>query len=365
MIVHEWTAAASDPVQEGRAYGDVWRPQLRASLSAYLDLFAQSAIPTAVALDVADGCRLMTEEHAPEIAAEMRGMAEGSGLSLLEVYLLAARTEVLARSPQGGECSTIVDLSDPSAPPRTLQTWDWHETLSNETVVRRLTSTSGARVVTFSEFGQPAKIGVNDRGVGLHFNILHHTSDGDSAGVPVHVLARMILDRAHDLDDAIALAERTPCSASSVLTVVTFDGAVGDAASIEVAPAGVAVIRPCAHGTLVHTNHFLDPVLAAGEYAPYVSTTVERFRCLSDAAASAQLPDAFARARAFGAIPDAPITVRPRADMPAHTRWETKLTVALDVESAAVEFAARAPADVEAEDWRRVTVEERTADTAG
>ena len=353
MIVHEWSALTGDEYEEGRRFGRHWAPQLAAALDSYVRLFSQSGVPAGMARDVAEGCRTATEEHAPEIAAEFVGMAEGSGLSLSDVYLLTARTEILARMTPSMECSTVVHVPSDGTAPRTLQTWDWHETLSNETVVRRFRSRAGTGIVAFSEFGQPAKIGVNDRGLGLHFNILHHRSDGSQAGVPVHVLARMILDRARSVDDAADIARSIPLAASSVLTVVTFDGDSAAAASIEVAPAGVAIIQASPGRTLAHTNHFLDESLAAGEYSPYETTSVPRYQCLVDSAELAKIVDDRERALAFGAIPDAPISVRARPEQPEHLRWETKLTVALDVVGGALAFASAAPADVASSEWRR------------
>lgn len=356
MIIHEWSAEGAGPQEEGRRFGARWSPQLTAARDSYLRLFAQSGVPAERARAMADGCRAMIETHAPEIADEFVGIADGSGLSSTDVHLLTARTEILARMTPSMECSTIVHVPEAASAPRTLQTWDWHETLSNETVVRRLRSASGTSVVTFCEFGQPAKIGVNDRGLGLHFNILHHRSDGSQTGVPVHVLARMVLDRASTVADAVEIARSVPLAASSVLTVAAFDGQTAEAAAVEVSPAGVAVLPVPRGHTLAHTNHFLDETLAAGEYSPYKTTSVPRYQCLTDAADLARTVDDRERALAFGAIPDAPISVRARPEEPEHLRWETKLTVALDVEVGALSFAAAAPADVVDAEWRRVGV---------
>lgn len=361
MIVHEWSSDGDSPHDDGVRFGAHWSPQLHGARDSYLRLFAQSGVGAESARAVADECRAATETYAPEIAAEFAGIADGSGLPLTDVHLLTARTEILARMTPSMECSTVVHVPDDATPPRTLQTWDWHETLSNETVVRRLRSTSGARVVTFCEFGQPAKIGVNDRGVGVHFNILHHRSDGSQAGVPVHVLARMILDRAGSMTDAVALARSVPLAASSVLTVVAFDGTTPSAAAVEVSPAGVAVLPAQRGHTLAHTNHFLDAELAAGEYSPYETTSIPRYQCLTDAADLAAIVDDRERALAFGAIPDAPISVSAQADQPEHLRWETKLTVALDVAEGAISFAAASPADVADAAWRRVSVRDAPA----
>ncbi|MEV8239277.1 C45 family peptidase [Microbacterium testaceum] len=349
MIVHEWSADGTDAEAEGRRLGAAWAPQLHAAVASYRTLFEQSGVDAGTVGEIARECGEATEQFAPEVAAEFRGIADGSGLDPEAVLLLTSRTEVLARMTPSMECSTIVHVPAADAAPRTLQTWDWHETLSNETLVRRWRTSTGTRVAAFCEFGQPAKIGVNDRGLGVHFNILHHRSDGSRVGVPVHVLSRMILDRASTLDEAAALARAVPLAASSVLTVVV----QGAAAAIEVTPDGVAVLPVGAGDTLAHTNHFLDAHLAAGEYSPYETTSVPRFECLVDNAALARIIAPRERARAFGAVSGPGISVRARAEQPEHLRWETKLTVAIDVDAAALEFAAGAPADVDSLPWRR------------
>lgn len=363
MIVHEWRADAADsadPAEHGRRFGAAWAPQLAAARDAYAQLFAQlfaqSGAAPEVVRDVVDGCRAATERHAPAVAAELAGMARGAGLTTDDIYLLTARTEIIARTRSGMECSTVVHLPADGSAPRTLQTWDWHADLSNESIVRAFTAASGARVVTFHEFGQPAKIGVNDRGLGIHFNILHHRTDGTQAGVPVHVLARMMLDDAATVDEAVAIARSVPLAASSVITAVEYRGGAGRAAAIEVSPAGIAAIEAPHGETFAHTNHFLDPALAAGENLRDETTTHPRYACLVDAADLARIADPRERALAFGAIADAPISVHAQPDAPPLERWETKLTVALDVDGAALEFAAASPARVADAAWCRVGV---------
>lgn len=357
MIVHEWFTETTSVVDRGAEFGARWSSQLQHARDDYLRLFIQSGVPEAAARRTAKECFDAVAALAPEVAEEYRGMARGSGLPLPDLHLLAARTEILAGVTTSQECSTIVHVPHDARAPHTLQTWDWHQTLSNETIVQQFRSSTGSRITIFCEFGQPAKIGVNEHGVGLHFNILHHESDGSRVGVPVHVLARMILDRARTLEDAVSIARSTPLAASTVLTVVSFDGTTPRAAAIEVSPVGIAVLPVDRGSTFAHTNHFLDAALAAGEHCPYETSSVPRYRCLTDAAALAEIAGDRDRALAFGAIPAAPISVRPVPEEPEHLRWETKLTIALDVAAGAIAFAPAAPADIQQSQWRRVGAE--------
>jgi isopenicillin-N N-acyltransferase-like protein len=77
-------------------------------------------------------------------------------------------------------------------------------------------------------------------------------------GVPVHVLARSILDEAHDLNQAMLRAAQAPVSASTSLTMVAVAGTESAAVSAELNPGGIGYALPDAEGLLVHTNHFLS-----------------------------------------------------------------------------------------------------------
>ena len=350
-MIHEWHDDHTSAHERGVAYGRAWGAELRTALSEYVETFDRMALDAERITQVTADAVTQTAVHAPDVYAELEGVAAGSGMTLREVMTLNARTELLAlMKPQGGECSTAVFLPA-DGPPRTIQTWDWLDALSADTLVRSHLAADGRRVVTFTEFGQAAKIGVNSRGLGVHFNILHHVSDGSGSGLPVHILARRVLDEAENIDEAIAIAESAPLSASTVLTVVAPDRA----ACIELAPDGVAVIDAVHGELLAHTNHFLDERLSAGEVALYASTTVERLACLTDHPDLVALPTGIDRALALGAVPDAPISMRPRAESPRHLQWASKATLTIDVASPALEFHAGAPADVTRERWRRVS----------
>lgn len=355
MTIRLWSTDETQAGARGEAFGAEFAAGIRAALDEYDTVFRTAGIDLAASRGVVEDCLAQTAEHAADVAAEVTGVARGAGLEPWRVMLLSARTEVFALMRlAGSECSTGVFLPADGAAPRSIQTWDWLDVMSAATVVRRHPSAGGLRVVTFAEVGQVAKIGVNSAGLGLHFNILHHVTDGSRSGVPVHVVARRILDEATTLDEAVAVARAAPVAASTVLTVVAAEDGSPRAACIELSPAGLAVVEAVPGRVLAHTNHFLDPGLAAGQVIPPASTTADRLACLTEHTSLVALPDPLERALALGAIPDAPITMRPRADAPAHQRWSTKATVALDVVDPAIEFHPGGPADVTRAGWRRV-----------
>ncbi|HIY66021.1 MAG TPA: C45 family peptidase [Candidatus Agrococcus pullicola] len=332
--------------QRGAAYGRTVSNELRNSARLYAGAFRDLGVGDADVDRVVAASAETIPEYAPELWQELQGLVEGSGASMRDLLLLNARTEILAYSdaPQT-ECSTVVALG-PGRAPSTMQTWDWQAELAPTGTMLEIPL--GHRVVrTFTETGMLGKIGVT-HGLGVHFNILNHASDRGDAGVPVHVLMRMILDRAETVDEAIEIARATPVSASTVLTVVQPQSNLGDAhaVSIELSPAGVAVVGPD-DGLLAHTNHFLDPALAEGEArAEEGSTTKPRYRHTVDQRdALLAVRDPYAMAEAFcgSAGDDAPVCMRPKPGAPRYERWESLITIALDVEAAAMDWAVGPP----------------------
>jgi isopenicillin-N N-acyltransferase-like protein len=271
----------------GTAIGAAWRARIGVAWEGYERLFAAVGAGEGLQRDVAERSLDQTRSWAPALAGEIDGIAAGAGLESWRVAALNARTEILAAAGAAtvGECSTFVLAPPSGGPPRTIQTWDWYEKLRENMLLLAVATEEGRAVHLFTEFGIVGKIGVNDAGLGLHFNILHHRDDGRPAGVPVHVVARRILDEATTIAEATAIAGSATVSASTVLTVVGWDGERASARCLELSPAGVGVLEPDVGGMLLHTNHFLDAGLAAGEAeADAGSTTRARLAALTERA---------------------------------------------------------------------------------
>src|SRR6185295_4403687 len=200
---------------------------------------------------------------APGLADEIRGIAEGAAVAETEILALNARTEILPptypsppspdlpallarNSKEGvglqydwGECTALAVLPEASRDGNTwlAQNWDWIGEQRESLIVLRVTDEAGRQVVTLTEAGMLAKIGLNDRGVGVCLNILRSVDDGKKPGLPVHVLLRHLLD-CGSVDAATAAAQAITHGASS--NILTAD-AGGRAASLELSPRGVAV----------------------------------------------------------------------------------------------------------------------------
>jgi isopenicillin-N N-acyltransferase-like protein len=308
---------------DGRALGTEAREDILRCWAGYEPLF--DAWGTG-AREIAEATFERTRAWAPRLAAEIEAIAAGAGLAIWQVAALNARTEILAKGR--GECSTVVLLGDP---PRTLQTWDWHEHLDD---VKFVWDTGHVRTLT--EYGIVGKIGVNSAGLGVHMNILHHASDGGGDGVPVHVVARRILDEATTVEEAAKIARSADVCASTVLTAVDRHGA----ACLELCPAGLGEVRP-RDGVLLHTNHFLDPELAEGEdnrdedpeswdRLEALEQRIDELRTAPDLADVIKLHDA-------------PVCCHPEPGAPFGERYATLATISLDVAGGHLRLRAGGP----------------------
>ncbi|MGW1841355.1 C45 family autoproteolytic acyltransferase/hydolase [Streptomyces sp. NPDC001966] len=324
-----FTSSVAGPGERGREFGETWRERVRATAEAYGELFGRAKVPDADALGARALARV--DAWAPDLADEIRGIAQGAGLPVDRVAALNARTEILAsgRTPGPGECTTLVALGGPGAEPVAAQNWDWYESLADGWLEWEIPHPDGRVTRTLTEFGVVGKIGINDRGVGCLFNILHHRRDGSGTGVPVHVVARRLLDGADTVTDALKIAGSAGTTASTTLTVVGGLDAGRTAVSAELWPGGIGHVLPDPDGLLLHTNHFLTRPAADGDTEPVTDPdTIVRYEVLRRTlhGRGADLtPD-----EAFAALADhtGGVCVHPATDGPHEFR--TLATVFLD-----------------------------------
>ncbi|MEV4172859.1 C45 family peptidase [Nonomuraea sp. NPDC049709] len=352
MTFPTFTSSQSNPRARGKELGTHLRKQVLGNLSGYTDLFAVAGATAAQVRAWGEVALERSAAWAPQLADEITGIAAGAGLEPWQVAVVNARTEILAAidAVGHGECSTSVVLPA-DGPARTVQTWDWHDHLRDAPVLWELEPRPGHVVRTFTEAGTLAKIGVNSAGLGVHFNILRHDSDTTDVGVPVHLIARRILDDATTVEEAADIARSATVSASTVITAVTESAA----ASIEISPAGVAVIPPGPDGVLLHCNHFLDEDLAAGErHATERPGTYDRLRHLRDNVEGLSVADQNGRALAMlsHAPGDAPVCAHPDLTQPLNQRWETLATIGLDLPAGRLRVHQGGPCQVTEATWQ-------------
>ena len=373
--VRTHTTPPLPPYERGRHLGEHCGARVRAAYEAYTALWRAYEVTPDEARAVGHAVLGPVEDFAPDLRAEMAGLAAGSGLTEDQVGALNARSELLAlgdqrliaagRLPGEGvhECTTAVWLDD-GAEPVTAQTWDWHSPLADSWFVWVVRRPDGRVVRTLTEYGIVGKIGVagraGDGAVGVHFNALLHRADTGRGGVPVHVVARRVLDEADSLDEARRIAEAAEVSASAAVTVTAKNGDGWSAATLELHPGGPSVVpaRCDRGGWLAHTNHFVAADVADDDqYEFEVSTTHERLdrACALAADPASELstrePQRVAQALASHDLGPRSVCVHGFPEAPVGQRTETLAVVMAEPARARLAVHAGRPCEARADSW--------------
>ncbi|MFB2572025.1 C45 family autoproteolytic acyltransferase/hydolase [Micrococcus sp. IITD107] len=336
----------ADARECGAAWGQAIRAEVSTTLTRYRELFRESGIDDDAAEQQA---RLMLgalEQRFPELHAELGALALGAEIGVEELMLIIGRTEILSMAPgiRPGECSTLIDRGHRL---RSVQTWDWHVEMTDGWHLIHHASQS-RRYAALAEFGQPAKIGINDAGVGVHLNVLGHRRDG-SQGVPIHALIAGILGGADSVAHALEMMRATPVGASSCITVVDSE----NAAMVEFAAGEMNVLKPKS-SVWVHTNHFLTPSFSADERSElYQPDSDERMALLMDRihrGAVPVYPEDLSRVLISHAG-EAALCCRPNPALPFGQRWATLATVVLEPAARQMSVASGSPAEAADDDW--------------
>jgi isopenicillin-N N-acyltransferase-like protein len=262
------------PGDRGRGFGRALAGQVAVTVATYRRLFEEAAgLGAADVRAAGDTVGLRLSAAAPELVAEVEGIASGAGQDVRELLAINARTELLAGTQ--AEC-TLQGRIDPAGA-WLAQTWDWHPDLRAAAVVW----TIEGRLTTVTEAGVLGKLGLNRAGVACGLNFLTCSEDGGLDGVPVHVLLRLVLERCETGADARRLLAGTRTSASACVTVASGH----ELFAAELCPGGARFVEPGADGLLVHTNHFRAAPASGTDPMPTAHPgTLERFARVARAA---------------------------------------------------------------------------------
>ena len=309
--------ASGPPFVRGKMYGARAKSRIETSIATYARLFAyRRGLDWAASQEAARAYLPVVQAGAPDVLEEMRGIASGSGRRLEEILALNVRTELLAGTRPGhihpgwqealfanaearvpahaddgdglvageaagadgfalagafGECTAVAAQPAATVSGKTLlaQTWDWQGEQRGACVLLRLYSPSAPEILTLTEAGMVAKHGLNSEGVAVGLQAMRGQDDGQRVGMPVHVLLRMML-QARTFDEAKAIPRAHQAAASACILLAS---AAGDLTAVEISPDVVAEVQ-AQNGILAHTNHALDPGVAAKEceIGPHDST---------------------------------------------------------------------------------------------
>src|SRR5262249_42355181 len=149
------------------------------------------------------------EAYAPDLIEEMRGIAAGADCAFEEIALVNCRTEVLqigerraaTRAGQDG-CTGVIVLPEASLDGRLIhaQHWDWTRECVDTAIVLHVRREDGPDLLTFTEAGGLARSGFNAAGLAITANYLESDRDFRALGIPLPLIRRKFLERAHLAD---------------------------------------------------------------------------------------------------------------------------------------------------------------------
>jgi isopenicillin-N N-acyltransferase like protein len=258
------------PYEQGQRHGQLLRDRIAQNLDVYFYRFELEAkLSRAEVLVRSEQLLKVIAKQSPDYLEGMRGIADGSGFSLVEIAALNVRYEILyyqfgkvaleeeqQRERLVDGC-TLFAVSPQKMDNNHLvvgQNWDWIPTVKG--AVLHTTHDDGLVTLAFTEAGIfGGKIGLNSAGVGICINGITTTEDDWARPVtPLHVRCYHILrSRSFAEMQAIIKDELRACSTNFLIAQ-----APDQALNIEAAPNRVNELQ-FANGCMTHANHFVAP----------------------------------------------------------------------------------------------------------
>lgn len=281
------------PRERGRQHGEGARDLIAAAIGYYSDALAQQTGMNWESITESVSKWLpVSEQHAPHLVEEMRGIAEGAGVGFAEILTLNVRGEFVynflsTRRPvsrvAGAEdvrdavdgCTSFFLTGAASGIEHTFvgQNWDWRTLTAETTLVLRVVQDPLPTLIMQVEAGQVGRHGANSAGIALNANGLGG-SFGDVIGLPQTLIRRLTLEQ-HDIASALKVLVKTrPHIASNALLA----HCSGFGIDLETTPEGIDWLYPDDRGTIAHTNHFQAsvPPQLAGRYRPVSADSLLR-----------------------------------------------------------------------------------------
>lgn len=254
------TISGTTPAELGTSHGTQLRDRVRRTVEFYLLWFTTQMKLEEQALHATADlfAQALRGFQGGRYAEEITAIASAAGLEPWLLFMLNARTEIVNSST--GAAATANECTSLCCPTHSLlaQNWDWAQELEDLTVVLRIETPERPTILMIAEPGMLGKIGLNAAGVGVCLNLLKPRSAASQhtelAGVPVHVLLRVVLDSS-SLECAVEAVADAPRGWAS--TSVLHCAGSGAAACIELEGAEMHVYRSSV-APLLRTNHFSD-----------------------------------------------------------------------------------------------------------
>ncbi|KAL1408666.1 hypothetical protein Q8F55_005479 [Vanrija albida] len=275
--------ATGTPYEIGLAHGSQAKAQVHGSVAFYRDFFQTTAkMDWASVEDEGKKWGPFLQANFPQYIDELKGVADGAGLSFDTIFALNIRTEIaFGRQAQPTDGCTAFSYHNAEAHTALLaQNWDWRSgqgpNLISLTIKRGSSNgTSNGNGHTnghgddhalsiITEAGIIGKIGLSSSGLGVCLNAIAALGVSYTK-LPVHLALRAVLDWSHEERAkgpgvAQRVAERlTRVGVASAGHILISDELVAiglEASSQDIVPVKHTALR--GGDALVHSNHYVE-----------------------------------------------------------------------------------------------------------
>jgi len=258
--------------ERGFSYGMHHADRLKRLLKSHYDFYATYLNTSkAEALKQANKYLQPVSDYSQLVADEIKGTAEGAGVDVAEVMLIAAFNEVFYPK-MGKNCTAFAVRGDATADHLTYVGQNNDEGVNpwldgDCTTLTRYVQTDAPNALIYTYAGAPAMMGINSSGLSVCINALVYKETGP--GVPLLAVVREVLNQ-KTFDGALKEIERANRPYAINFLLGTPDGIM----DIESYPD--RVLTHSSDDIIWHTNHCLYSKGLRYENDEYRSNSVAR-----------------------------------------------------------------------------------------
>ncbi|PYI27528.1 acyl-CoA:6-aminopenicillanic-acid-acyltransferase [Aspergillus indologenus CBS 114.80] len=239
------------PREIGLQHGKQLLFQIRNQLAVYEAMFQHtSKMSWGEVLELAEEFRATIARSTPDLLAEMQGIADGAGVTLLEIVALNCRSEISFGKFADG-CTSLA-LHRRGRGRILAQNWDFTTRVQGNLALVEIIQPDKPVIYMVTEAGIVGKIGFNSAGVGVCLNAIR-AHPCLSSKLPIHIALRLCLE-SDSVDAAVQKLSSLGGVASSQHILIA-DPTV--ARGLELSPLGDEHLPEDKYGMVTHTNHFL------------------------------------------------------------------------------------------------------------
>lgn len=219
----------------------------------------------------------------PRYFEEIKGIADGAGVGILDIIALNVRTEITfglftedPKVPVKSDGCTAVAVRDVEGKMLLAQNWDWQVEQGPNLFIYHVSQpgTGLPDFVTVTEAGVIGKIGFNSKGVGVCLNAIRERGVNPEK-LPIHVALRTCLE-SESLEKAVSALKAVGTAGSGHILVSDPHGATGlECTSTEIKELGLS------GSGIVHTNHFIHDDLFTGDLS-WLPDSHDRFQRMQE-----------------------------------------------------------------------------------